>query len=484
MATLLNRTLAGLGKTASLTAVKSGLDFAILLALIRIFRVPEPIGQFVFLFVWIEFFNRLSNFGGYRYLIQRRELRREDIATVLSTETGAALIWAPVWFFIMPDFFQWIGREDLMLGVMILTPWLLTERFSATARAILEHDLRFGRANTALLLGTVTLGAVTIPLALAGWGALAWVIGKVAQSAVTCLAMWLFVGMRPPLGWRRDAARPYLRFGMPLFAADLLQFYNWNVPIVVIGLLLRSDSVLALYWIAYKLPEYLMQLQGLVSTVVYPAFTRARDDQQLRAGFHLVTKYSAAVAGLPAALALALGTGIMLHLLREDFEGGTRAFQIFTGLAAFRMTTVHWYHAYVAKGRTGATPLITGLTALGVTVGALLGVQWGASLGGDLGAITGVAIGMALTSITVILIAINVFLKRVIEVHYLPCLVKPVIATAAALAVGLALRAAGIDQTQAVAFWAMVAVMTAVYLAVGFALDARAMRDLWRRSRS
>jgi len=51
---------------------------------------------------------------------------------------------------------------------------------------------------------------------------------------------------------------------------------------VLIGLILGSDTVLGLYYLAFKLPHYMLQLQELASTVVYPAFTKARDDTQLR----------------------------------------------------------------------------------------------------------------------------------------------------------------------------------------------------------
>jgi O-antigen/teichoic acid export membrane protein len=335
MASLLSRTLAGLGKTASLTAAKSAVDFAVLVALIRIYGDRDPIGQFAFLFVWVELFHRLSNFGGHRYLIQRRDLRREDLATVVTTEMSAALLWAVVWAVAAPMFFSGLGRGALASLCPVLAAWLVTERLGLPARAVLERDLRFGRSNGALLAGSLALGLVAIPLALAGWGVLAWVVGKVVQSAVTASLLWAFAGIRPALGWRGGALRPFLRFGLPLTAADLIQFYNWNVPIVVIGLAMGDNEVLALYWIAYKLPEAMLQLQSLVSTVVYPAFSRARDDRQLVEGFHLVTKYSAALAVFPVVLVLTLGLGVTRHILGEDYLQATRALQIFTALAAF-----------------------------------------------------------------------------------------------------------------------------------------------------
>ena len=64
MPTLLGHTLRGLGKTASLTALKSAVDFFATIALIHLLRIPEPWGVFGFLFVGVDLFFRLSSVGG------------------------------------------------------------------------------------------------------------------------------------------------------------------------------------------------------------------------------------------------------------------------------------------------------------------------------------------------------------------------------------------------------------------------------------
>jgi O-antigen/teichoic acid export membrane protein len=479
----MRRTVAGLGKTASLTVVKSALDAGIFIALVWIFGGPEALGKFGFVFVLIELFHRLSNFGGHRHLIQRRDLSRDDVSTVAVTEGAAALLWTVVWIVASPALFRWLD-PTLLPGAQLVGIWLLTERIGQPARALLEREMCFGRSNGAMLCGTVALGLVAVPLALAGWGVEAWLAGKVAQSAATSLLFWVFAGARPRFTWSRAAAKPFLRFGLPLTAAELLQFFNSQCPILVLRFVLDDWSVIGLYYAAYRLPEYLSQLQALVSTVVYPAFTRTRDDAQLLEGFRLVTKYSAAVVALPFAIVLALGLGVTAHLLPAGYRDATLPLQILTGLVAFRMTTVNWHHVHIAKRITWVITWIAGVNAIGVVVGILLGVRIGMAEGGDRGAIVGVAIGVAVASIAALLLAVNVYLKRLLPVRFLPLIALPCVVGAVTCALGLGLRAAGLDQTSATQFWTAVAAMTILYVLLGLALDRRALRDLWKRARA
>ena len=161
--------------------------------------------------------------------------------------------------------------------------------------------------------------------------------------------------------------------------------------------------------------------------------------------------------------------------LPPGYGGITVALQIFTGLAVFRIITNHWFFAYLAKGRTGAIPLLALLNATGVTIGAAIGIRWG---------ITGVAIGVTVPNALVILLAIEVFLKRVLPVRYLPAIALPLAVAAMTLSAGFALGPLGLDQHVAWQFWTAVALMTILYVALGLALDARALRAMWRRAQS
>jgi hypothetical protein len=69
-------------------------------------------------------------------------------------------------------------------------------------------------------------------------------------------------------------------------------------------------------------------------------------------------------------------------------------------------------------------------------------------------------------------------------VRYLPAVALPLAVALITLVIGLALGPLGIDQHVAWQFWTAVALLTILYVALGLALDARALRDMWRRART
>lgn len=475
MPSLLRQTIGGLAKTASFTAAKSVVDAATFLALVWILQIADPWGNLLFALAFLELAHQLSSFGGGRYLTQRRDLSDAAVATVTTAELSASSLWAIAWWFGSPALLAVCGWGHLGEVARWFAPWLVTERLGQPARALLEREMRFGRSNAALFAGTLTLSSVSLLLAALGFGVWAFVLGRVAQSAVTTVAMWLAARRLPTLGWSRAEARPYFDFGVRLFLADLLLLYYRNVPQLVIGVVLRSPAIVGIYGVAARLPDYLRQIQDLTATVFYPAFTRARDAGQLRQGFELAVKYSAAVALLPLCLVLILGPGVAGNLLPADYAGGIAVLQVFTALAVLRIITNHWYFAYISRGETRGLPQIAAINAVGVTAGALIGIQWG---------ITGVAAGVAVPSTFTILLALRVLLPRVVQVSYLPPLRIPLAAAIATLAAGLALLTAGLDQSRAPVFWLLALGLSVVYVTVGLALDAPALRQLAARLRA
>ena len=82
-------------------------------------------------------------------------------------------------------------------------------------------------------------------------------------------------------------------------------FYYTNVDYLIIEATL-GYSVAGLYYGAYRYPHYIHQLQYLVSTVVFPAFTKVADRRQLEA---------AAALGAPV---VELHTGAWCEAMLED----------------------------------------------------------------------------------------------------------------------------------------------------------------------
>lgn len=478
---LLGTALRGLQITGILTGLKTILDLGGQLTLARILA-PSAFGVFGFAQSLSGLVSCFTDVAGQRYLIQKRgALDRRSIDSVFTFELMLGILVGGLWIAGSGPLLTALGRPEQVPFARCLALWIVLERLMLP-RALLDRKMAFGRSNLALVLGTVAAVIAMVIAALAGAGAYTFIIGLIVRTSVSAVGMWAWAPVRPRLSLSVGQIRPLLLFGLPILATGAITFYYTNVDYVVIQAAL-GYSALGLYYAAYRYPHYIHQLQYLVSTVVYPAFTKAADRRQLARGFSLVTKYCAAV-GFPAIVVIwVMGDGAVRALLSEKWVPATFCFQMFTLLAVMRMVTVHWYDVYVSQGRTRVVPFASSINAVLTTAAAVIGVRWAG--------IEGAAVLVTAASTVTILFCCTVLLKRMLPVRYVGILKVPFAAAAAAGWIGYAaarhpwIGGAGSGEVTILADFVLRAgFLFAVYGAVFLAADWRELKQLVARARA
>ena len=468
---LMGQTLRGLRVTTTMTGLKTVVDVCSQLILVRLL-FPEAFGVLAFLHSTAGFFCYLADWGGMKYIIQKKNLRRSEVNTVFSTELLVGAILAAIWLVGARGILHLFEKEYLATYVWLFAFWIVFERFQLP-RSILEKEMKFGRSNMAMFMGVLGGSLVSVILAWRGCGVYSLILGLIFRSMTTAIFLWAFTPIRPRPGIDSSAVRPYLKFGLPLMLTSLFTFYYWNVDYIIVGRFLQEE-LLGYYYIAFKFPHYMLTLQALVSTVVYPAFSRTRDDEQLKRGFTLATKYSGALSLLPCVGVLVLGEGLVRYGLGEKWLPALRPFQIFTCLAAFRMITVHWYDVYLSKGKTTAMPFLSASNAIGVSLAAYIGSRYFG--------LFWVAIGVAVVNVLVILAAIFLILKKILKVRYLAILTRPLLAAGLTLVITLGIKNLVQLPNQGLDFAVKLLLLILVYMGIYIAIDHRSLRDLLKKA--
>ncbi len=477
---LLGAAVRGLRITGILTAVKTVVDIGGQLALARLL-MPSAFGLFGFAQGLSGFVSCFTDLAGQRYLIQKRgELDRKTISAVFTLELLLGILVAGLWALGSGPLLEGLGRGEQAPFARWLALWIVLERLMLP-RALLDRKMAFGRSNLALVLGTGAAVASMVVAAVLGAGAYTFIIGLLVRTGVSAAGMWAWAPVRPGLRLDWAQVRPLLAFGVPILLTSALTFYYTNVDYILVQAAL-GYTALGFYYAAYRYPHYIHQVQYLVSTVVYPAFTKAADRAQLTRGFSLVTKYSGAV-GFPAVLVVwLLGEDAVRALLSDRWAPATFCFQVFTLLAVARMTTVHWYDVYVSQGRTRPMPWIAGANAVMTTFAAWFGARWAG--------IEGAALLVTIASLGTLLFCCGVLLKRILEVRYVEILRAPLLAGALAGWLGYAVARRPwlpdgmlIPGTNLVDFAVRAGFVCAVYGGVFLWVDWKEFRGLARRAR-
>lgn len=190
------------------------------------------------------------------------------VVAVVLTAVGVACGPALATFFRAP--------QDALL-FSVLPVYLLLRGAGQISNAVLQRDMAF-RARTAVdVIRAIVRLAVSIPLALAGGGAWAIVIGMLAAEAVGSVVLLVLRPIRPTLRARRDDLRALLGYGSAVLGLRVSDEVWRNSDYVVVGRVL-GPSATGQYRIGFQLPELVIdQLLWTFASVAFPAFAQARD---------------------------------------------------------------------------------------------------------------------------------------------------------------------------------------------------------------
>lgn len=173
--------------------------------------------------------------------------------------------------------------------------------------ALLKRDLRFKQRMVVDVSRAATRVVVSIPLALAGFGAWSIVWGLLAAEAVGTAANWSLVRLRPRFRIDRETASSLLRFGLALVAARAVGTLQANADYLVVGNRLGLEA-LGYYSVAYRLPELLLaNLYWVFTSVAFPVYARAR-----RVGLAALRATALRALMLLSLFGFSVGTGLAI----------------------------------------------------------------------------------------------------------------------------------------------------------------------------
>ena len=335
---LKSKALSGVKINSLMVLYKSSLDFISRLVLVRLLA-PEIFGLMAYAYMITSFFGRFATISGQSAIIQKKDDKVNDFIDVAFTiELFLSIIATVVLYFSAPFLMRQLRKTELTFFVQMLslTMPLVALTFPGV---IFTRNLRFKHANISPAIVTPVNIIITLILAILGYGIWSFFWGTLISSIVSICIIWSIIPYKPKLRFSRKISNDLIKFGLPLTGSGILAHFYWNVDDFIVGTMLGAQQ-LGYYWIAFKLPHYFISAQAIISKVIFPAFSRAKDDEQLKRGFELVTKYSAMMILLPCAISLSLGESIIKYLFGEKWLSATVPFQIFMVLVTVRLISV------------------------------------------------------------------------------------------------------------------------------------------------
>jgi len=305
-----------------------------------------------------------------------------------------------------PWFAGVMGAPEATGMLRLLTASVLIDGVTAVPSALLTREFRQDKRMLAEFTSFAISTAVSVGLALAGFGAwsLAW--GRLVGNGASAVAFLALSPVRYRPGWDGEQARRLLAFGLPLAGSSLLVFAMLNVDYVVIGSML-GPVALGFYLMAFNLSSWPVNVFSVAARRVSLAgFSRLAESGSER----FAAAFSKALALLMAAtVPVCVLLGVMAAPLVEFVYGpkwapAAGALRWLAVLGAARVAAELAYDALVAAGRPRATLWIQGLWTL-TLIPAL-------ALGAYAGGIRGVAAGHAAVAALLVVPAFALAVRR------------------------------------------------------------------------
>ena len=241
---------------------------------------PDVIGIFNIATSVLMFFTYFSDIGLGAALIQKKEIKRQDVVTTFTVQQLLALaIAATVWF--LAPWFAAIYQLDNsgMWLIRALGFGFFLTSFKVLPSVVLERDLKFGPLVAVEILETIVYLGVLDYLILKNFGVSAYTYSVLARGLIGVIAIYFFAPWKVGLGFSKESAKELIRFGAPFQLNSILALMKDRLVDLVVAGIIGKSGVGYVTW-ARNLAFIPLEVMNIMGRITFPAFSRLQHDNQ------------------------------------------------------------------------------------------------------------------------------------------------------------------------------------------------------------
>ena len=342
-------------------------------ALILLARLltPDDFGLIAIAGLFLSFANRVKSLGLQTALLQRRDQPISAANTIFWLNGGitAAAVLSIV--LASPLASLWFADPRAAAVLSLMSLQLIPQAASSVPSTLAVRQLDFRRQALITVAEGLVTAAVSIALAMLGWGVWALVAGALAGATAGAALWWVRPLWRLRLAIDVGVARQLVHSGVQIWSSGNLAYLIDSANRFFIGRFLGVPT-LGIYEVTTRLVHVPLQsLLGVSERVALPAFCREADDlERLGRWLLRLTTFLTVLSTLGAVTLFFYADVLVPVLLGAQWSavvGTVRALAVLAMLMPMQsLATI-----YIATGRTGLLLRFTAVRAL-VTIAALL----------------------------------------------------------------------------------------------------------------
>ncbi len=297
-----------------------GLNFVSTIILARLL-LPEQFGLIGYCLVVIQYVDIINSAGIDTALIARREKVQEAAnAAFVANMLFGVICFTITWVIARPVsvFFKAPEIVPLFRALGLSLP--LTG-LGMVPDAMLKREMKFQTVLISDVTRNFMKGAVSIVLALLGFGVWSLVWGQVFGVLTGSVLSWILAGWRPTWRFHREATRSIVFFGFHIILLETAGAFRNNVDYLLVGRILGA-AALGFYTMSYRIPELLIRsLNYVVGNVSLPALAMTQSDRPKMQKFYFGYLRFLSMFVFPVGVGLAFTAPVFIPLFLSEKWG-------------------------------------------------------------------------------------------------------------------------------------------------------------------
>lgn len=296
---------------------------------LTIYLTPEIFGIYITVLSIISLLNYFSDIGLAASLIQRENVKPDDIRTAFTVQQLLIVTIVVVGFILTEPIIRFY---DLQSDGRFLYWTLLFGFFISSLKTIpsvfLERAVRFDKIVLVQIIENTCFYLTVIVCAMNGYGLLSFAYGVVLRSVVGLIAVYIISPWMPRFGIVRASLKDLLSYGVPFQSMSFLAIIKDELVNLFLGKLIGFSALGYIGWAKKWAESSLRIIMDNINRVVFPLFARIQSEpEKQKSVMERILKYQSMVM-IPASLGMMMLMPLIVDILPK-YEKWRPALPIF-----------------------------------------------------------------------------------------------------------------------------------------------------------
>jgi PST family polysaccharide transporter len=339
---------------------------------------PEDYGLVAMVVAITGLFLLFKDLGLTTATIQKADITHEQVSTLFWINAGFGFGLMALVMSLAPVL-AWFYQDSRLVMICIAISGMFgLSGLSAQHEAILKRQMRFGALMVVEVCASFLGSGLAVLVALWEGGYWALVTQQLTITAITVIGVWLACSWRPGGFYKNSKVGSLITFGGYLSAFQLVNYFNRNLDMILIGKLWGSTK-LGFY---NKAKDLLMiptsQILMPMDVVATPTLSRLQDEDDRFRHYYLKAVFLLSTATMPLMAFLAVMSEEVIWLvLGPQWDRAAQIFRILAIAGFLRpvLSSTGWL--FISTGRTQRMFKWGMFASSIIVIGFLAGLPWG-----------------------------------------------------------------------------------------------------------